>query len=129
MSRKSGALLWRRMHLTFALGQTFADIDTGLTQVNKSFAGMSLGEPPLGDGIVPSRVQVIPLAPTANWTNIGISEPTFDPVTGTVHVTVFWTGPIPEPPGQVQMPDLNVLFWDPHSLASPGDADTYNLPL
>jgi hypothetical protein len=91
------------------------DVDTGITQVNKSFAGMSPSEPGFGS---PSRVQVVPLVPTAAWTNITHGEPTFNATTGTVHV--LFSNPT------AFAAEINVLFWDPHSEVGPGQAMTYN---
>lgn len=123
MSKKAGTLLWRRMRAQTHDG--VIDCDTGITQVDRSFADMSPGEPPLGvtsasppaPGTTPaSRIQVIPLAPLSAWFGVTHSEPYYDPATGTIHVQ-FSAGV----DGVV-----NVLFWDPHSLIGPGDADTYN---
>lgn len=124
MSTSAGALLWNRLHLTLASG--VSEVDTGLTQVNKTFADQSPGEPPLGvtsttppaGGTAPaSRVQVIPLVPTVAWTNIVHGEPYFNPTTGTVWVSFQNNDKTPV--------ILNVLFWDPFALLGPGDADTY----
>jgi hypothetical protein len=123
MSEKAGALLWNRMRVEFPPNTGSVDVDTGLTQVTQSFAGMSPNEPPLSSGLQPSRVQVIPLAPTANWAGILHTEPVLDPATGTIHVT-FHIALTPEPP--FQLPPLNVLFWNPHSIVGPGEADFYN---
>jgi hypothetical protein len=126
MSTKAGALLWNRMRIDVDIA---ADIDTGLTQVGKGFAGMSPNEPTLGvegtvppaDGALPaSRVQVIPLAPLSKWADIVHSEPYFNTTTGTVHVRFVSTL-------EGTITDLNVLFWDPHSMVGPGEADTYNV--
>ena len=122
MSRKAGTLLWRRKKVEFPPSTGTIDVDTGLTQVDRSFGDMSPGEPGFG---APSRVQVVPLAPTANWGSISHGEPFLDPATNTIHV-VFSVGFTPEPPFQLQ--PLNVLFWDPHSIVGPGDAEAYNPP-
>jgi len=139
MSRKAGTLLWNRKRFT-VLGANDdvvpasnpVDIDTGITQVNRNFGG----DPGLGAVItVPpgqtgpigpaSRVQVIPLAIAPGglqaWTGVSHSEPYFDPATGTVHVvfTKLTEGDVV----------INALFWDPHSLVGPGQADTFNAPL
>jgi hypothetical protein len=90
------------------------DADTGITQVQKGFENDSLGEPTFGS---PSRVQVVPMAPLSAWNNVTHDEPIFDPTTGTVHV-LFSNSGAPT--------TINVLFWDPHSLIGPGQADTYN---
>lgn len=119
MSAKAGTLLWNRVHVTFPPNVSTVDVDTGIKQVNKSFADQSPNEPDLGQ-----RLQIIPEAPRNSWNSIQVSEPTLDPVTGTLHVT--FTGPHPE--GSFQLPAINVLFWDPHTVAGPGDADTYNPP-
>lgn len=127
MSTKAGALLWNRQRLTLAAGIT--TIDTGLRQVNKGFNNMSINEPPLGvsaappgppDGTTPaSRVMVIPMPPNyAAWNNITMGEPFVDPATGTVKVTFN--------NGDKTPATVNVLFWDPHSIPGPGQADTYN---
>jgi hypothetical protein len=106
--------------VTFPPNTNSVDIDTGLTQLNRSFAGMSPGEPGFGS---PSRVQVVPLSPIANWAALSHGEPYLDPATNTIHV-VFGGGLSPEPPFQ-RLPVM-VLFWDPHSMIGPGDADFYN---
>ena len=126
MSTKAGTLLWNRKRITLAPGDT--TIDTGLTQLSKIFASMSPGEPPLGvttsppgppDGTLPaSRVQVIPQAPLGPWNSVTHGEPFIDPATGTVKVTF-----VLDSEGSVT---INVLFWDPHSMVGPGQADTYN---
>jgi len=128
MSTKAGALLWHRMRLTLSAGLT--TVDTGLTQLNKSFANDSIGEPPLGvaiappgppDGTLPaSRVHVIPMSPIPAWTSVTHGEPFVDPATGTVKVTF---NNVVSPAGPVT---INVLFWDPHTIVGPGQADTYN---
>jgi hypothetical protein len=121
MSTKAGTLLWNRMRIDVpgSVGNGgppgTLDVDTGLRQVNQSFAGMSPGEPSFGD---PSRVQVIPMVPTANWTPITHGEPFLDPATGTIHVVFANT--------LNNDSEINVLFWDPHSMIGPGEADTYN---
>jgi len=125
MGLKAGALLWNRQRLTLQVGAT--SFDTKLTQVNQSFAGMSPNEPPLGvvaappgpaDGTTPgSRVQVIPQAPLSAWTNVTHGEPFLNSATDTVWVTFHViTAPA----------TVNVLFWDPHSMIGPGNADTYH---
>lgn len=110
-------------------GSDTLDVDTGLTQLGKSFAAQSPGEPTLGvagtsapaPGALPaSRVQVIPLAPLPQWDNITHSEPYFNTTTGTVHVAFTNSDQ-----GNAT---INVLFWDPHTLVGPGEADTYNTP-
>jgi hypothetical protein len=89
---------------------------------------MSPNEPPLGvelappgpaDGTLPaSRIQVIPMSPISPWNNITHGEPFVNPATGTVWVTFNNQNEISG--------TINVLFWDPHSMVGPGDADTYN---
>jgi hypothetical protein len=128
MSTKAGALLWHRRRLTLSAGLT--TVDTGLTQLNKSFANDSIGEPPLGVAIAPpgppdgttpaSRVHVIPMSPIPAWTSVTHGEPFVDPATGTVKVTFNNTV---SPAGPVT---INVLFWDPHTIVGPGQADTYH---
>lgn len=125
MGTKAGSLLWNRRHLTLVPGLT--PVDTGLSQVDKAFGSMSLNEPPLGvtsappgppDGTLPaSRIMVIPEAPTAAWTNITHGEPYLNPATGTIFVTFNNSDKTPA--------TINVLFWNPHSLVGPGDADPY----
>jgi len=124
MSMKAGALLWHRMRITLQSGTT--DIDTGVTQLDKSFDNDSIGEPPLGVGgtvaplngtLPPSRIEVMPMSPTAAWTDITHSEPYFNTTTNTVHVSFTNSGKTPA--------TINVLFWDPHTIVGPGQADTY----
>jgi hypothetical protein len=114
MGLKAGTLLWNRQRIDLPAGGPTA-IDTGLIQVNQSFAGMSPDEPGLTQ-----RVQVIPMAPTNKWSTVTHSEPYIGP-NGKVWVdfTNFNEGSIS---------DLNVLFWDPHSMVGPGQAETYNGP-
>jgi len=133
MGKNAGALLWNRRHITLQPGITA--FDTGLQQVSKTFAAMSPGEPPLGitvappgpaDGALPaSRVQVIPMSPVAAWLAVTHGEPFVDPATGTVKVTFNNATIIDEEPAPVT---INVLFWDPHSVVGPGNADVYNDP-
>jgi hypothetical protein len=133
MGLKAGALLWNRQRITLAPG--FSSIDTGLTQLNRSFSDMSPNEPTLGvaaappgpaDGSLPaSRVQVIPMSPLASWGAVTHGEPFVNPATGTVWVTFNNLTIIGEQPASV---DINALFWDPHSMVGPGQAVPYNLP-
>lgn len=133
MSTKAGALLWNRRRVTIPPlnGGVGEVIDTGLRQPNLSFPDYSRNEPPVGVtmappgpmfGVLPaSRIQVIPMAPIlpATWDFIVHGEPFVDPATGTVKVLFINIAPDPVP--------INVLFWDPHSIAGPGLADTYNM--
>jgi hypothetical protein len=112
MSIKAGALLWNRQRIFIPLSIVPYRVGTGLTQVNKSFADMSPNEPGFGD---PSRIQVIPLAPTANWASISHGEP-FLGANGEI-IVLFSNSGTPV--------EINVLFWDPHSILGPGQADTY----
>ena len=126
MSNQAGALLWNRKTVAFGPSQASVDVDTGLTQVNRGFGE----DPPLGgSGLIASRVQVIPLAPTAGWADVAHGEPFLDPATNTIHVVFVHGGVLPEPPLPFQFPSFNVLFWDPHTSIGPGKADTYNAPI
>lgn len=128
MSAKAGNLLWNRQQVTLPAGVTV--VNTGLQQVNKSFADQSPNEPPLGvsaaspgpaAGTTPaSRVQVIPMSPLPSWADVTHGEPFVNTATGTVCVA-FTNGSSP-----AASVTINVLFWDPHTLIGPGDADTYN---
>lgn len=130
MGRKSGTLLWNRMQVALSTDLT-TDVDTGITQLNRSFPDYSPNEPPLGVQTVPpgppngslpaSRVQVIPLSPLGSWLDISHGEPYFDPTTGTIHVNFSVT--------PIEGTLMNVFFWDPHSMAGPGEADPYNDPI
>lgn len=131
MSKKSGQLLWHRMRILIPslIPEGGLDIDTGLTQISKSFDASSADEPPLGipgtsapfPGSEPaSRVQVIPLAPLNAWFGVYHSEPYFNTTTNTVHVTFYSSG------GERVDATINALFWDPHTGIGPGEADTYN---
>lgn len=114
MSKKAGQLLWNRMQISLAVGAT--PVDTGLTQVSQAFGNSSVDEPGLvAVGSVGSRVQIIPLAPTTAWALVTHSDPTV--VDGTVRVTFSNNGQGPV--------IINVLFWDPATIAGPGDADLY----
>lgn len=125
MGLKAGALLWNRQRLSLPPGTVTVNgilpsttpVNTGLTQPNRSFPSYSPDEPPLA-GVAPSRVQVIPMAPLSGWTNITHGEPFLDPATDTVWVTFFNNGLTPA--------DITALFWDPHSMVGPGEADLYN---
>lgn len=138
MGRKAGVLLWNRQHVKIEGAipgepdvPVPTDINTQLVQQNTGFDNYSPDEPRLGPSIAPpgpgpfaggtppvSRVQVIPMAPLALWVDVTHSEPYVDPATGEVHVTFQKSTK-----GNVT---LNVLFWDPHSMIGPGDADFYN---
>ncbi len=121
MSANAGQLLVARKHLTLAPGAN--DIDTGLKQNDRSFGNMSNGEP--ADGALPpggpsSRVQVVPLAPTANWTGVTHTDPFYNATTGTVHVVFTNAGGQPV--------DVNVLFWNPAAIVGPCQGDFYVAP-
>jgi hypothetical protein len=128
MSKNAGQLLWNRQRINLPAGTT--QVNTGLTQINRSFESESIGEPPLGvtaappgpaPGTLPaSRVQVIPLAQTDKWANVTHGEPYLNPATNTIFVAF-------QNASEIGITDLNVLFWLPHSMIGPGDADTYNL--
>lgn len=135
MGRKAGALLWNRIRLLIPAGHaiptTGFQVDTGLIQPNHSFPDYSPGEPPLGVVTAPpgpanstgpaSRVQVIPMAPVGAWTTITHGEPYVDPTTRHVFVQFFNAD-------NNNGYSVNVLFWDPHAIVGPGDADTYHAP-
>jgi len=125
MGLKAGALLWNRQRITLTAGTN--NIDTGLTQVGRGFENMSKGEPPLGTSSAPpgpvpgtlpaSRIQVIPMAPTAAWALVTHGEPFVNPATNTIWVSFSNGNETPV--------EINVLLWDPHSIVGPGEADTY----
>ena len=120
MSLKAGALLWNRMQVTIPAATvervgTF-EVNTGLTQVNRNFADQSPQEPDLEE-----RIQVIPMAPIGEWSLITHGEPFFDPATNTIHVLFTNTD-------MLLSHTINVLFWDPHTLVGPGQADPYTPP-
>lgn len=120
MGLKAGALLWNRQQITVLPGQGLPAnlIDTGLAQVNKNFADQSVGEPAINAaGTIGSRIQVLPLAPLSAWTGITHGEPFLD-TDGKIKVQF-------DNVGQTQV--LNVLFWNPHSIVGPGDADLYTI--
>lgn len=127
MSKNAGQLLWNRQRIDLLAGTT--QVNTGLTQVSRSFESESIGEPPLGVTLVPpgpangalpaSRVQVIPLAQTDKWVGVTHGEPYLNPTTNTIFVAF-------QNNSESTITDLNVLFWLPHSMVGPGDADTYN---
>jgi hypothetical protein len=139
MGLKAGTLLWNRRRISMdpAVPSSLI-IDTGLTQQNQNFPDYSPNEPTLGTiatvgssagpPIVPpvpppipvlvSRIHVIPEAPLSEWAKVvSHGEPFVDPTTGTVWVAFNVNA---------RVSDLNVLFWDPHSIVGPGQADTYN---
>lgn len=124
MSKQAGQLLWNHRHLTLASGVT--DVDTGITQLGKSFNNDSSGEPPLGvnatttpaPGTLPaSRVQVLPMAPLSTWGSITHGEPYFNTTTNSVHVAFTNGG---------SSVAVNVWFFNPATDIGPGQADTYN---
>jgi hypothetical protein len=128
MGLKAGTLLWNRRRLVLdpAEPKTLL-VDTGLIQQNTSFPDYSPNEPTMGQtltvppgaaplGPPPSRVHVIPLAPLGAWALVAHSEPFINTTTGTIHVQF----------GVDALTELNVLFWDPHSIVGPGQADSYN---
>lgn len=117
MSTNAGQLLWNRMMIALAGGET-VDIDTGLKQANRSFRSSSENEPGLGDGFTVSRVQVIPMMPISGWLDISHGEPYLDSTTGTVHVSFTNRGG--------ESVSFNALFWDPHTSIGPGEVDLYN---
>jgi hypothetical protein len=125
MSEQAGNLHWNRRRLTLTEGTN--DIDTGLTIVNQGYGPL---EPPLGvhaavapaDGTEPaSRIQVIPMAPLDNWAGVTIGEPWYNTTDGRIHVNI-------DNPNEGDI-EINVLFWNPHTAISPGQADTYNAPI
>jgi hypothetical protein len=136
MGKKAGALLWNRQALefvpppepplkpppgTYPMG-TPVQIDTGLAQPNTGFGDYSPGEPGLDAvGNVGSRIQVIPMAKPSQWGGVEHSEPYVDPADGKIYVNFL----VPLPPEFAVPVTLNVLFWDPHSIVGPGDADKY----
>lgn len=119
MGLKAGALLWSRKKLTLDPGVNPAT-DTGLRQVLQNFGDMSIDEPRINQFVgsdgstIGSRIQVIPLVPTSNWANVAHSE-AFLAADGSIRVIFTNNGPNPV--------TINVLFWNPHSLIGPGDAD------
>src|SRR5258708_492079 len=122
MGVNAGNLLWHRMRITLASGSGAGNlINTGLRQSIAGYAKNSDREPPLdGTVLVGSRVQVIPMPPTLAWASISHEEPHLALAAGataeTVHVQFTTDGSSAE---------INVLFWDPHSIAGPGNADPY----
>ncbi len=140
MGKKAGALLWNRKRIALDPGvPSSLWVNTGLMQPNTGFADYSPDEPVLGPAMTPthavppappfdpapfgvgeeSRIQVVPLAPLPDWDLIlAHSEPFVDAETGEVWVYFETQAPV----------ELNVLFWDPHSIVGPGDADFYNPP-
>lgn len=119
MSEKARQLLWNRQRITLAAGATL--VNTGIRQVSLAFGNSSVNEPQFSTvGTIGSRLQVVPLAPTANWDYITHGEPLPGP---DGYVYVAFTNAT-SPPTAVP---INVLFWDPHTLIGPGDADPYAL--
>jgi len=114
MPNIAGNLLIHRMQIVLPNGPT--DIDTGLQQRLRAFpVDEPTDDPGLGDA---SRVMVIPMMPLANWIPILHGEPYLHPTTKTVHVAFVNGGPEAV---------IDALFWDPHSIVCPLDADPYNL--
>jgi hypothetical protein len=121
MGKKKGALLWNRQAITLPPGDT-DEHDTGLAQPNTGFGDYSPNEPSLEPSLGPagpigSRIQVVPLAPLGPWaTVVGHSEPY---VNDDGKIVVDFHNSY-----QTEV-SINVLFWDPHSMIGPGDADRY----
>lgn len=127
MSVNAGQLLVVRKNMLLAGGAT--TVDTGLRAENRGYGNDSNGEP--GDNGsnpvlavpgVPSRVQVVPMAPTSAWANITHGEPYVAPNANgdpTVHVDFANAG------GPAT---INAMFWNPHSLIGPCQCDTYIAP-
>ena len=118
MSKNAGTLLWNRQRINIPAPPEIGvyvplDVDTGLTQPNRGLTASSATEPGLA-----ARTQVIPMAPTVAWTFITHGEPYLDPATDTIHV-VFSNADSNDA-------EVNVLFWDPHTMVGPGAADDYN---
>jgi hypothetical protein len=112
MPNIAGNLLLNRRRLTLPFGAT--DIDTGLQQDLRAFP---VGEPTDDPGVnEASRIMVCPMAPVIPWFGITHGEPYLDPTTKTVHVAFFNPG---------APATINVLFWNPHSIICPLDADPY----
>lgn len=127
MSKVAGQLLWSRRQITLVSGSGAPNIiDTGICQKSLAFGTdpvLNGVEPSMGDQDgTPSRVQVIPLAPLTGgmtpgrWDNVSHSEPYV--LNGTVHVHFTVSSELGT--------TINVLFWDPHSILGPGEAETYN---
>jgi len=109
----AGNLLLNRMHLFLAPGDNI--IHTGLQQSLRAFpVGEPTDDPATGS---PSRIMVHPLSPIIAWAGVTHGEPYMDPTTKTIWVKI--TNPTQ---GTVE---VNVLFWDPHSIICPLDADLY----
>jgi hypothetical protein len=142
MGVKAGTLLWNRRHVTVPMRTNNGPflVNTGLRQPTHGFADYSPGEPSLGSfasvastlvplvppvppilPVVASRVQVVPMAPLSEWTLITHKEPFVDPRTGEVWVEFS--------NGGKEDAEINVFFWDPHSMVGPGSADTYEQPV
>ncbi|KKN50631.1 hypothetical protein LCGC14_0630580 [marine sediment metagenome] len=104
--------MWNRQQIELSVGVTV--VDTGLIQTNLNFDP----DPPLfGSLLNASRVMVVPLMPIDAWLGVTHSEPAQGP-TGTVEV--IFVAPA--------LTTINVLFWNPHTHISPGDAVFYNGP-
>lgn len=117
MGLKAGALLWNRQRIELQANSASFH-DTGLHQPNKSFADYSPNEPAINQyAAIGSRIQVIPMSPLPEWTTISHGEPFLDP-DGKIMVQFFNSD-------LYNNHTINVLFWDPHSMVGPGDADTY----
>ena len=132
MSKRAGALNWRRMVVEVPNQIGGVDVDTGLTlpAQERAFLANSENEPRFDlDGVVGSRIQVIPLAPLTEWfaTNpVTHGEPFLDPATDTIHVH-FYPRSTGGEQGVVVASTLNVLFWNPHSSIGPGMAEPYGM--
>jgi len=93
----SGQRLWNRAHLTLTSGENI--IPHRLAQVNRN----------IDPQFAPS-VQIIPLPPLANWVGVELGAQPDDE-------NVVLISPDDR--------EVDVLFWEPHTVVGPGDADDY----
>jgi hypothetical protein len=106
MPIRSGQRLWNRKHLVLEVGENI--VPHGLTQLRRNI-----------DPQFAPAVQIIPLPPLDAWAGVQLGA---QPDSENVMFIVPDTGGKTGKPEQVE---LDVLFWEPHTVVGPGDADEY----
>jgi hypothetical protein len=101
----AGQKLWNRKHITLKAGETTA-VPHGLRQVRRNI-----------DPTFKQAVQIIPLPPLANWVGIELGAQPDDEYVYLVNNA-----------GTGNDVEVDVLFWEPHTVVGPGDADDYIVP-
>lgn len=126
MTARAGNLLWNRVRFEPTTNVNLIDteiiVDDQAWGADQPPLGIHIAIPPAPGDLPASRVQVIPQPPLSAWDDVlDIGEPFLDPTTNTVKVEL--TFPALEP--ELGFEPVNVLFWCPHTIQSPGQADPY----